>query len=66
MARGEKVTANDEELANATGKSTDEWIQILQDLDFDCRNRTAVVQHLMDEYELQMYWAHCISHKYCG
>lgn len=66
MARGEKVTANDEELARATGKSADEWIKILKDLGFDRRDRTAIVKYLMDEYKLQMYWAHCISHKYCG
>jgi hypothetical protein len=66
MARGEKVIANNEELARATGRSADEWIRLLQKAGLECGNRTAVVQHLLDKYRLQLYWAHCISHKYCG
>lgn len=66
MARGEKVIANDEEIIRATGRSVDEWVKLLQELGLDCRNRTAVVKHLLDECQLQLYWAHCIAHKYCG
>jgi|GEM_PF-1827034 len=58
------VLATDEELAERTGRTRDEWFSLLDESGFADKKHGEVVEWLLDAHHLQLYWAHCIGHKY--
>jgi len=58
------VLATDEELAEKTGRTRDEWFALLDENGFAEKKHGEAVEWLLDTHHLQLYWAHCIAHKY--
>ncbi len=65
MTSKKKELATNEEVAQHTGRSVEEWFGLLRDQGLTPDRLSPVVQFLTDEHGLQLYWAHCIGHKYC-
>ncbi len=65
MSTKKKELATDEEVAQHTGHSVPEWFGMLKAQELTPVKLSPVVQFLMERHNLQLYWAHCIGHKYC-
>lgn len=65
MSSKNKELATDEEVALRTGRAVQEWFGVLKAQGLTPEKLSPVVQFLLDRHNLQLYWAHCIGHKYC-
>ncbi|WP_333666375.1 DUF4287 domain-containing protein [Flavobacterium sp.] len=52
---------SDEQVIEKTGKTIDEWIQILTAFDAKNKKSNDVVAHLQNEYQVPRYWARTLT-----
>lgn len=63
MSRKRRTLADNAEVAVATGKSVAEWAAVLRANNPPAVSFSAIVEHLIMDCGMQVYWAHCIAHK---
>jgi len=61
---GKKVLPSDEEILQKTGIPINEWFSLIEQAGLSKDKHGKIVDWLLDEKKLQLFYAHAIAHKF--